>query len=73
MTVALPSARPALHDGVPSRMRVLTEAPPLPLKILLTEEREIGAPNVNLSKEDDIHRQKTSPRGTALQVYRQFD
>ena len=35
--------RPALHDGVPSRMRVLTEAPPLPLKTLL-EEREIGAP-----------------------------
>ena len=83
MTVALSCTRPALHDGVPSRMRVLTEAPPLPLKTLW-EEREIHRvsqaaseqrtdPTVNLPKEDDIHRQKTSPRGTALQVYRQFD
>ena len=79
MTVALSSTRPALHDGVPS----LTEAPPLPLKTLL-EERETHRvsqaaseqrtdPTVNLPKEEDIHRQKTSPRGTALQVYRQFD
>ena len=43
MTVALSCTRPALHDGVPSRMRVLTEAPPIPLKTLL-EEREIGSP-----------------------------
>ena len=83
MTVALSCTRPALHDGVPSRMRVLTEAPPLPLTILL-EERETHRvsqaaseqrmdPTVNLPKEEDIHRQKTSPRGTALQAYRQFD
>ena len=78
MTVALSRTRPALHDGVPSRMRVLTEAPPLPLKTLLDWGSQAASeqrtdPTVNLPKEDDTHRQKTSPRGTALQVYRQFD
>lgn len=56
MTVAMSSTRPALHDGVPSRMRVLTEAPPLPLKTLL-EEREIGAPKrLRSSGLGDIYR-----------------
>ena len=67
MTVALSRTRPALHDGVPSRMRVLTEAPPLPLKTL-SEEREIGSPKRLLSSGQA--RPRPCPKRTTLTARR---